>query len=82
MIRPMMAAVLALTVLSGLVLGGAAPALAGPCFDRCMTRCHLPMGYRICRNRCFDVCDRRRTSKAGLARQSLLAASGHQPFQP
>lgn len=36
------------------------PARADRCFDRCMTRCHLPMGYRYCRNDCFHACDRRR----------------------
>ena len=40
-------------------LTGATPAKAGVCFDRCMTRCHLPMGYRYCRNSCFYRCDRR-----------------------
>ena len=37
-----------------------APAQAGPCFDRCKTRCHLPMGYRICRDDCSHACKWRR----------------------
>lgn len=28
------------------------------CFDRCMTRCNLPIGYRSCRNDCSIGCSR------------------------
>ena len=38
------------------LLGAPSPAQAGPCFDRCMTRCHLPIGYAYCRNRCTNMC--------------------------
>lgn len=26
------------------------------CFDRCMTRCHLPKGYPLCRDDCRAYC--------------------------
>jgi hypothetical protein len=29
---------------------------AGPCFDRCMTRCNLARGYSPCRGKCFNRC--------------------------
>jgi hypothetical protein len=50
--------------LAGFVLLGwglqTAPAEAqyNRCFDRCMTRCHLPMGYRTCRDDCSIGCRR------------------------
>ena len=61
----MIARSIATTILGmSLFAGGAATfpsaAQAGACFDRCMTRCHLPSGYRYCRNDCFYLCDRRR----------------------
>ena len=45
--------------LGAVLLTAPSPAQAGPCFDRCMTRCHLPSGYGRCRNGCFYMCRRR-----------------------
>lgn len=55
------------TVLAGLaaiaLLGWSwqtAPAEAqyNRCFDRCMTRCHMPIGFRSCRDDCDRGCRR------------------------
>ena len=42
------------------LLSAPSPAQADRCFDRCMTRCHLPSGYGRCRNGCMNMCWRRR----------------------
>ena len=53
-----------------LATGGAtAPVAAGPCFDQCMTHCHVVQGYQYCRNRCFGSC-RRRAEFIGIIKPS------------
>ena len=58
-IRIVLLAIVSLAGLGAGTLSSPSPALANRCFDRCMTRCHMPMGYRICRNDCNYRCNRR-----------------------
>lgn len=54
--RMILGGVVAVTAFLIGMAGAPAPAEAGPCFDRCMTRCNMARGYTPCRLRCFKVC--------------------------